>query len=49
MQKVVSMNFVVKEVVEKVKLYKKSWISAQSGLWESSYEKISVFYENFDF
>ena len=40
-QKVVSMNFGVKiKVVEKVKLYRNSWISAQSVLWESSYEKI---------
>ena len=45
MQKVVSMNFVVKiKVVEEVKLYRNSWISAQSGLWESSYEKNLSFF-----
>ena len=50
MQKVVSMSFVAKiKVVEKVKLYKNSWISAQSGLWESSYEKNIRFLENIDF
>ena len=44
MQKVVSMNFVVKiKVVEEVKLYRNSWISAQSILWESSYGKILDF------
>ena len=38
------MNFAIKiKVVEKVKLYRNSWISAQSGLWESSCEKKNDF------
>ena len=38
-EKTYPLNFEVKiKVVEKVKLYRKSWISALSILWESSYD-----------
>ena len=49
MQKAVSMNFVVKiKVVEEVKLYINSWVSAQSVLWESSYEKNIWFFATYN-